>query len=66
MVVLFYRYDDKYTLYITRKNNKGVREACTTKSCANYMDTNGLVFDNLVCNEVTRLINSLNAEKKDK
>lgn len=60
------RYDDKYTLYITRKNSKGVREACATKSCANYIDSNGQVLENLVSNEVSRLINSLNSEKKDK
>lgn len=65
-IFVFYRYDDKYTLYITRKSSTRVREASATKSCAHYMDSNGIVFENLVSNEVARLINSLNNEKKDK
>lgn len=60
------KFDDKYTLYLTVKDAKGVREASITKSCANYIDTNGIVFENLVANEVSRLYNSLNNEKKDK
>lgn len=60
------KFDDKYTLYLTVKDHKGVREASITKSCAHYIDTNGVVFENLVANEVSRLYNSLNNEKKDK
>lgn len=60
------KFDDKYTLYLTVKDVKGVREASITKSCANYIDSNGIVLENLVANEVTRLYNSLNHEKKDK
>ena len=61
-----YRYDDKYTLILTVKDPKGVREASLTKSCANYIDNNGIVFENLIANDVSRLYNSLNVEKKDK
>lgn len=60
------KFDDKYTLFLTVKDAKGVREASITKSCANYIDVNGIVFENLIANEVTRLYNSLNNEKKDK
>ena len=60
------RYDDKYTLTLNVRDAKGVREASITKSCANYIDTNGVVLENLVANEVTRLYNSLTAEKKEK
>lgn len=60
------KFDDKYTLYLTVKDLKGVREASITKSCANYIDVNGVVLENLVANEVSRLFNSLNNEKKEK
>lgn len=60
------RYDDKYVLILTVKDSKGIREACITKSCANYIDSNGVVLDNLVGNEVGRLYNSLNSDKKEK
>lgn len=60
------KFDDKYTLYLTVKDSKGVREASITRSCANYIDTNGVVFENLIANEVSRMYNSLNNEKKDK
>lgn len=60
------KYDDKYTLFLTVKDAKGVREASLSKSCAQYIDTNGIVLDHLIGNEVTRLFNSLNNEKKDK
>lgn len=66
LYILVYRYDDKYTLVLTVKDSKGVREASITKSCANYIDVNGVVAENLVANEVNRLYNSLNNEKKDK
>lgn len=60
------RYDDQYTLTLTLKDNKGIRAATITKSCASYIDNNGVVLENLVANEVGRLYNSLNAGKKDK
>jgi len=60
------KYDDKYTLTLNVRDAKGVREASITKSCANYIDSTGLVFENLVTNEVTRLYNSLTVEKKEK
>lgn len=60
------KFDDKYTLYLTVKDSKGVREASITKSCANYIDVNGVVFESLIANDVSRLYNSLNNEKKDK
>lgn len=60
------RYDDKYTLTLNVRDAKGIREASVTKSCANFIDTNGFVFENLVANEVNRLYNSLQTEKKDK
>lgn len=60
------KYDDKYTLALTVKDSKGVREATMTKSVANYIDVNGIVLENLISNELVRLYNSLNIEKKDK
>lgn len=42
------------------------RETSITKSFANYIDTNGLVTQNLVISEVTKLYNSLSFEKKEK
>lgn len=42
------------------------RESSVTKSFANFIDTNGLVTQNLVINEVTKIYNSLSAEKKEK
>lgn len=60
------KFDDQYTLVLTVKDAKGVREASTTKSCANYVDVNGVVLENLVANDVSRIFNSLNNEKKDK
>lgn len=60
------KFDDLYTLVLTVKDSRGVREASSTKSCANYIDVNGVVLENLVANDVTRMYNSLNSEKKDK
>lgn len=64
--IYFCRFDDKYILTLTVQDSRGVREASITKSCAHYMDSNGTVFENLVGNELSRLYNSLNSEKKDK
>ncbi|CAM6031545.1 unnamed protein product, partial [Sphagnum compactum] len=61
------KYDDKYILTLTLKDSKGfMREATTTKSIANFVDTNGVVLEDLVANELNRLYNSINSEKKDK
>lgn len=60
------KFDDQYTLILTVKDSRGVREATSTKSCANYIDVNGVVLEHLVANDVTRMYNSLNSEKKDK
>ncbi|SPP86875.1 signal peptidase complex subunit 2 [Drosophila guanche] len=61
------KYDDKYLLTLSVRDAKGVqRELHSAKSCAAYIDTNGIILDNLVANEVNRLYNSLSAEKKDK
>lgn len=61
------KYDDKYTLSLSVKDSKNVREVSITKSCASYIDVDGVVCTDLVANELKRLYNSLNnAEKKDK
>lgn len=60
------KYDDKYTLVLSVKDSKSLREATSVKSCANFVDTNGIIVDKLVANEVNRLYNSLSAEKKEK
>jgi len=61
------KYDDKYTLTLCVKDSKNVREVSTMKSCANFIDVDGVVCLDLVSAELKRLYNSLNsAEKKDK
>lgn len=60
------KYDDKYTLILSVRDNASLREAVSTKSCASFIDANGVILDNLVANEVNRLCNSICAEKKDK
>lgn len=61
------KYDDKYTLTLSVKDTKGVREVSATKSVANFIDVDGVILTDLVGNELKRLYNSLNnAEKKDK
>lgn len=60
------KYNDQYTLFVSCKTSKSEREAQMTKSCASYMDSNGLVLENLVANDLTKLINMLNANEKDK
>ncbi|XP_017011104.2 signal peptidase complex subunit 2 [Drosophila takahashii] len=64
------KYDDKYLLTLSvrdssAKNGKR-REQSSSKSCAAFIDQNGIVLDNLVANEVNRLFNALAADKKDK
>ncbi|XP_055376305.1 signal peptidase complex subunit 2 [Condylostylus longicornis] len=60
------KYDDKYTLVLTVQDSKSIREATTTKSCASFIDSNGVILSNLVANELNRLYNSLTIEKKEK
>lgn len=60
------KYDDKYTLVLSVKDSKALREATSVKSCANFVDVNGIIVDKLVANEVNRLYNSLSVEKKEK
>lgn len=60
------KYDDKYTLVLSVKDSKALREATSVKSCALFIDTNGFVVDKQVANEVNRLFNSLSVEKKEK
>lgn len=60
------KYDDKYELTLQLRDARGVREATVVKSVANFVDTNGTVLDDLVANELSRIVNSLNSEKKDK
>ncbi|XP_058118669.1 signal peptidase complex subunit 2 [Anopheles ziemanni] len=60
------KYDDKYELTVQLKDSRGIREATVTKSVANFIDTNGVVLDDLVASEVNRIVNSLNADRKDK
>ncbi|XP_055532595.1 signal peptidase complex subunit 2 [Wyeomyia smithii] len=58
------KYDDRYELTIQLRDSRGVREATVAKSVANFIDVNGTVLDDLVANELNRVVNSLNGEKK--
>lgn len=61
------KYDDKYTISLSVKDSKSVREISSTKSCANYIDVDGVICIDLISAELKRLYNSLNsADKKDK
>lgn len=60
------KFHDNYMFCLTVKDSKGVREGYVTKSCATFIDVNGVVLQNLVTNEVQRMYNILNADKKDK
>lgn len=60
------KYDDKYTLTLSVKDSKNVREVSTTKSCANFVDVDGFIVQDLISTELKRLYNSLTSEKKDK
>jgi Microsomal signal peptidase 25 kDa subunit (SPC25). len=61
-----YRYDDMYNLVLQYKDTKtGVtRSEQFNKSVANYFDETGLLLPDLVENDVSRLHNSILAEKK--
>uniref|UniRef100_A0A1B0G7B1 Signal peptidase complex subunit 2 n=1 Tax=Glossina morsitans morsitans TaxID=37546 RepID=A0A1B0G7B1_GLOMM len=60
------KYDDKYTLVLSVKDTKSLKKTSSVKSCASFIDVNGVVLYNLVANEVDRLYNSLSIEKKEK
>jgi signal peptidase complex subunit 2 len=60
------KYDDKYMLTLSVKDSKNVREVSTTKSCANFIDVDGIICQDLISAELKRLHNSLSSEKKDK
>lgn len=60
------KYDDKYLLTLLVRDARGQREQTSTKSCAAFIDSNGIIMEHLVANEVNRLYNSLAAEKKEK
>ena len=61
------KYHDKYVLMLTMKDSKSSRKNTMIKSCANFIDVNGIVVDQLVRNEVKHLFNSISADKvKDK
>lgn len=60
------KYDDKYILTLSVKDSKGIREATITKSVANFIDTNGVVLEDVITNELNRIYNSISVEKKDK
>jgi signal peptidase complex subunit 2 len=61
------KYDDKYVLTLSVKDSKNYREVSSTKSCANFIDVDGFICQDLISNELKRLYNSLNsADKKDK
>ncbi|XP_034114469.1 signal peptidase complex subunit 2 [Drosophila nasuta] len=60
------KYDDKYILTLSVRDGRGQREQTSSKSCAAFIDSNGIILEHLVANEVNRLFNSLAAEKKDK
>lgn len=57
------KYDDKYMLSLSVKDKRGEREATLSKSCANYIDQNGFILNDIVANDVLRLYNNLNADK---
>lgn len=60
------RYDDQYTLYVACRDSKQEREAQLTRSCAHYIDVNGVVNETTVANDLSKLINILNNESKSK
>uniref|UniRef100_U5ESF7 Signal peptidase complex subunit 2 n=1 Tax=Corethrella appendiculata TaxID=1370023 RepID=U5ESF7_9DIPT len=60
------KYDDKYHLTITLKDSRSdkFREATVVRSVANFVDVNGVILDDLVANEVNRIIIQLQQDKK--
>lgn len=57
------KYDDQYTLFVACRDSKAEREAQLTRSCAHYIDVNGVVNETTVANDLSKLINMLNSEK---
>ncbi|ALC48797.1 Spase25, partial [Drosophila busckii] len=57
------KYDDMYVLQLIVRDERGHCEASSIASCANYIDSQGIVLDNLVALEVNRIFNWLLHEK---
>ncbi|CAH1175837.1 unnamed protein product [Phaedon cochleariae] len=62
------KYDDKYnlTLSVIDSKTKQRRDTNSKKSVANFVDVNGSIVTELVEAEITRMHNSLLADRKDK
>ncbi|KAK9510487.1 hypothetical protein O3M35_005266 [Rhynocoris fuscipes] len=62
------KYDDKYNLSLVMKDGKtgAVRSATIVRSVANFIDENGVILQDLIEPEVSKLHNSLLAERKEK
>lgn len=62
------KYDDKYNLVLAFIDGKtgSRRETSSKKSVANFIDVNGIVVQELVDTEVTKLHNSLLSDRKEK
>ncbi|XP_066138392.1 signal peptidase complex subunit 2 [Euwallacea fornicatus] len=62
------KYDDKYELLLIIKDPKSgaVKSIESRKSCANFITVDGVICQDLVEAEVTRLHNSLLNERKEK
>lgn len=59
------KYDDQYTMFVTRKAKGAEREAQMSRSCAHYIDVNGVVNEKAVAADLSKLINTLSrAEEK--
>lgn len=58
------KYDDKYILTLSVKDSKSIREISSTKSCARFIDSNGVVLDDLVSNEMNTLFNNIDKKSK--
>ncbi|KAF7282299.1 hypothetical protein GWI33_002873 [Rhynchophorus ferrugineus] len=59
------KYDDIYELHLSNKDSGSgkVREFTSKKSCASYIDVNGIICQDLVEKEVTKLHNMLSSVK---
>ncbi|KAG6465661.1 hypothetical protein O3G_MSEX015299 [Manduca sexta] len=61
------KHDDKYNLVLVFRDSNGRHlEATVIKSFAHYIDANGTVVQSLVVSDITKLYQSLQAEKKTK
>lgn len=62
-----FRYDDKYHLILSCRDPKtGRRETSIKKSVAHFIDVNGIVVNEIVETEVSKMHNSLLSERKEK